>query len=80
MEESFWLVNSNRSLVKRFSKNKQNKDKFFEYMFIDSGKIIGTFGAEPPVLTTREELKIEKAREEWKKLISQGWRKTPVIW
>ena len=80
MEESFWLVNSNRSLVKRFSKNKQNKDKFFEYMFIDSGKIIGVFGKEPPVLTTREELKIEKAREEWKKLISQGWRKTPVIW
>ena len=80
MEESFWLVNSNRSLVKRFSKNKQNKDKFFEYMFIDSGKIIGLFGQEPPVLTTREELKIEKAREEWKKLISQGWRKTPVVW
>ena len=80
MEESFWLVNSNRSLVKRFSKNKQNKDKFFEYMFIDSGKIIGVFGKEPPILTTREELKIEKAREEWKKLISQGWRKTPVVW
>ena len=49
-------------------------------MFIDSGKIIGTFGKAPPVLTTREELKIEKAREEWKKLISQGWRKTPVVW
>ena len=80
MEESFWLVNSNRSLVKRFSKNKQNKDKFFEYMFIDSGKIIGVFGKEPPILTTREELKIELAREEWKKLISQGWRKTPVVW
>ena len=80
MEESFWLVNSNRSRVKRFSKNKQNKDKFFEYMFIDSGKIISTFGKEPPVLTTREELKIELAREEWKKLISQGWRKTPVVW
>ena len=80
MEESFWLVNSNRSRVKRFSKNKQNKDKFFEYMFIDCVKIIGTFGKEPPVLTTREELKIEKAREEWKKLISQGWRKTPVVW
>ena len=80
MEESFWLVNSNRSGVKRFSKNKQNKDKFFEYMFFDSGKIIGTFGSAAPVLTTREELKIEKAREEWKKLISQGWRKTPVVW
>ena len=67
-------------MVKRFSKNKQNKDQFFEYMFIDSGKVVGTFGAAPPILTTREELKIEKAREEWKKLISQGWRKTPVVW
>ena len=31
-------------------------------------------------MTSREELKIELAREEWKKLISQGWRKTPVVW
>ena len=67
-------------MVKRFAKNKQNKDKFFEYMFIDSGKIVGVLGKEPTVLTTREELKIEAAREAWKKLIAQGWRKTPVIW
>ena len=80
MEDSFWLINSDRSGVKRFSKNKQNKDQFFEYMFIDSGKIIGVLGNEPPVLTTREELKIEAAREIWKKLIAQGWRKTPVVW
>tara|TARA_B100000925_G_C21655876_1_gene323497 strand:- start:276 stop:392 length:117 start_codon:yes stop_codon:yes gene_type:complete len=37
-------------------------------------------GKEPTVLTTREELKIEAAREVWKKLIAQGWRKTPVVW
>ena len=80
MEDSFWLINSDRSGVKRFSKNKQNKDQFFEYMFIDSGKIVGVLGNEPPVLTTREELKIEAAREIWKKLIAQGWRKTPVVW
>ena len=67
-------------MVKRFAKNKQNKDKFFEYMFIDSGKIVGILGKEPTVLTTREELKIEAAREAWKKLIAQGWRKTPVVW
>jgi len=80
VEDSFWLINSDRSGVKRFSKNKQNKDQFFEYMFIDSGKIVGVLGNEPPVLTTREELKIEAAREVWKKLIAQGWRKTPVVW
>jgi len=78
--ENIWLINPIRSMVKRFAKNKQNKDKFFEYMFIDSGKIVGVLGKEPPVLTTREELKIEAAREAWKKLISQGWRKTPVVW
>ena len=76
----YWLINSDRSRVKRFSKNKQNKDKFFEYMFIDSGKIVGVFGKEPPVLMKREELKIEAARKAWKKLIAQGWRQTPVVW
>ena len=80
MEDSFWLINPDRSRVKRFLKNNQNKDKFFEYMFIDSGKIVGILGKEPPVMTSREELKIELARDEWKKLISQGWRKTPVVW
>ena len=80
MTENFWLINSNRSRVKRFSKNNQNKDKFFEYMFIDSGKIIGVLGKEPPLMTTREELKVDKAREEWRKLIAQGWRRINAVW
>ena len=49
-------------------------------MFIDSGKITGLFGEQPPVMTTREELKIDKAREEWKKFLAQGWRRTKVVW
>ena len=73
-------MNSNRTRVKRFSKNNLNKDKFFEYMFIDSGKILGVLGKEPPLMTTREELKFDKARDEWKKLISQGWRRTNPVW
>ena len=80
MTEEFWLINSDRSRVKRFAKNKQNKDKFFEYMFIDSGKILGVLGKGPPLMTTREELKIDKARDEWKKLIAQGWRRTNPVW
>ena len=80
MGEEYWLINSNRSKVKRFHKNKHNKDKFFEYMFIDSGKITGVFGEQPPVMVTREELKIDKAREEWKKCLAQGWRQTKVVW
>ena len=80
MNEEHWLINSSRSRVKRFLKNRQSKDKFFEYMFIDSGKIVGVLGQQPPVMTTREELKIDEAREEWKKLLAQGWRKTKVVW
>ena len=80
MGEEYWLINSNRSKVKRFHKNKHNKDKFFEYMFIDSGKITGVYGEQPPVMVTREELKIDKAREEWKKFLAQGWRQTKVVW
>ena len=80
MTENFWLINSNRSRVKRFSKNNQNKDNFFEYIFIDSGRILGVLGKEPPLMTTREELKVDKARDEWKKLIIQGWRRTKPIW
>ena len=49
-------------------------------MFIDSGKIVGILGKEPPVMTSREELKIELARKEWKKLIAQGWRRTEEVW
>ena len=80
MAENFWLINSNRSRVKRFSKNNQNKDIFFEYMFIDSGRILDVLGKEPPLITTREELKVDKARNEWRKLIAQGWRRTKPVW
>ena len=80
MTEDFWLINSSRSRVKRFSKNNQNKDKFFEYMFIDSGRILGVLGKEPPLMTTREELKVDKARDERRKLFAQGWRRTKPVW
>ena len=80
MNISYWLVNSNRSRVKRFIENTTNQDQFFKYMFIDSGKVTSTWGEEPPVMTSREERKIELAREEWKKLIAQGWRRTEEVW
>ena len=80
MDRSYWLVNSNRSRVKRFIENKNNKDQFFKYMFIDSGKVTSTWGKEAPIMTNREELNTESAREEWKKLIAQGWRRTEEVW
>ena len=80
MTKNFWLINSNRSSVKRFSKNNQNKDNLIEYIYIYSGRILGVLGKEPPLMTTREELKVDKARDEWKKLIAQGWRRTKPVW
>ena len=71
MSRSYWLVNSNRSRVKRFIGNTNNKDQFFKYMFIDSGKCVSTWGKEPLIITTREE---------WEKLIAQGWRRTEQDW
>ena len=73
---SYWLVNSHRSRVKRFIENTNNKAQFFQYMFIDSGKFTSTQDNKPPVMTNREELKKYTAREKWKKLIAQGWRRT----
>ena len=72
MDRSYWLVNSNRLRMKRFIEYTNNKDQFFKYMFVDSGKVASQWGKEPPVMKSREELKIELAREEWKKLIAQG--------
>ena len=80
MDRSYSLVNSNRSKIKRFIENINNKDQFFKYMFIDSGKVTSTWGKEPPVMTTREELKKEAAREEWEKYITQGWRRNEKDW
>jgi len=31
-------------------------------------------------MRTREELKVDKARDEGKKLIAQGWRRTKPVW
>ena len=48
-------------------------------MFIDSGRIISLLGKEPPLMKVREEPKVDKARDEWKKLITQGWRRTQPV-
>ena len=74
MAKSYWLINSNRSEVKRFVKNDKNIDEVFEYMFIDSGKIVGYLGKEPPVMKTSVSVDIELAREIYERLLSQGWR------
>ena len=78
--DSFWLINSNRTEVKRFLKNNKCDDRFFEYIYIDTGEIIGILGDKPPLMKTRVSIKINKAREIYKILISQGWRETNPVW
>ena len=39
-------------------------------------KVTSTQGKAPPFTTTKKELKKYEAKEEWKKLIAQGWRRT----
>ena len=79
-EESHWLIDASRSRVKRFIKNDKNIVGVCEYMFIDSGKIVGYLGKEPPVMETTVSVDIDLAREIYGRLISQGWRKTDEVW
>jgi len=80
MAKSYWLINSNRTEVKRFIKNEKSIDGVFEYMFVDTGKIVGVFGKEPPAMITTVSVDIDLAREIYERLISQGWRKTEAVW
>ena len=80
MAESYWLINSSRTEVKRFVKNDKSIDGVFEYMFIDTGKVVCVLGKEPPVMTTTVSVDIDLAREIYERLISQGWRKTEEVW
>ena len=80
MNKSYWLINSKRTEVKRFIKNDKSVDGVFEYMFVDTGKIVGVFGKEPPLMTTTISVDIDLAREIYERLISHGWSKTEEVW
>ena len=78
--EEAWLICPNLNEVRRFTKNKNNKDKFFEYMFVDSGIVVGALGNKPPLMKKRKEIKTEVARKEYQQLISLGWKVTEPKW
>ena len=80
MAKSHWLINSKGTEVKRFIKNNKSIDGVFEYMFVDTGKIVGALDEEPPVMTTTISVDIDLAREIYERLISQGWKKTEKVW
>ena len=50
MTRRYWLINSNRSEVRRFTDVRAIEDQSNTYIFIDNGKIIGVLGKEPPLL------------------------------
>ena len=79
MAKSYWLINANRSEVKRFIKNEKSIEEVFEYMFIDTGKIVGNLGIEPPAMVSTVSVDIELAREIYERLLAQGWRKTEEV-
>tara|TARA_B100000945_G_C20114739_1_gene471969 strand:- start:40 stop:297 length:258 start_codon:yes stop_codon:yes gene_type:complete len=80
MAKSYWLINSKRTELKRFIKNDKSINGVFEFMFVDTGKIVGILGKEPPVMTTTISVDIDLAREIYERLISHGWSKTEEIW
>ena len=80
MAKSYWLINSNKSEVKRFMKNDKSIDRVFESMFIDTGKIEGGLGNKPPIMTNTVSVEIDLAREIYERLISQGWRRIEKVW
>ena len=80
MTKSYWLINSKRTEVKRFIKNDKSVEGVFEYMFVDTGKIVGVFGKEPPLMTTTISVDIDLAREIYERLIALGWSKTEEVW
>ena len=75
-----WLICPNCTEIRRFTKNKNNKDKFFEYMFVDSGIVVGSQGKNPPLMQTRKEIKIDAARKEYQQLITSGWQVIEPTW
>ena len=80
MAKSHWLINLSRTEVKRFIKNDKFIEGVFEYMFIDTGKIISSSGKEPPLMISTVSVDIDLAREIYERLLSQGWMKTEEVW
>ena len=79
MAKSYWLINSNSSEFKRFMKNDKSIDGVFEYMFIDTGKIVGGLENKSPIITNTVSVDIDLAREIYERLLSQGWSKTEKV-
>ena len=80
MEDSFLLLCPNRTEVRRFQKNHKSEDNFFEYIFIDTGLIVGIYDDKTPLMKTRVSVKIEQVRAIYRGLISRvGKNQTMLV-
>ena len=61
-------------------KNDKSIDGVFEYIFIDTGKIVGGLDNKSPIITNTVSVDIDLAREIYERLLSQGWIKTEKVW
>ena len=80
MAKSYWLINSSRTEVKRFRRNGKSISGVFEYMFVETGKILDLLGKEPPLITNTVSVDIDLAREIYERLLSQGLTKIEEFW
>ena len=76
--EEAWLICPNWTEVRRFTKKKNNK--FFEYLFVDRGFLVGPNQKQTPLMKTRKEIKVDAARKEYQELIIAGWNVTDTKW
>tara|TARA_Y100000589_G_scaffold330765_1_gene381501 strand:+ start:1494 stop:1739 length:246 start_codon:yes stop_codon:yes gene_type:complete len=77
--KSHWLICPNWVEVQCFTRN-TNKDDSNQYVIVDQGIVMGTYGEKPPLMKNRREMKIDDARKYWQKLITEGWQQTEPKW
>ena len=64
----------------RFYKERDNSDKYIDYMFIEEGIIMVIHGENPQLMKTRKKIFIEEARLLWQKLLNEGQQKNNKKW
>ena len=74
--EQFTLINKQRNRIKTFKKFKSTLPQAEEVMEIEYACVYKR-SSKPVIKGSRIET-LEKAREEYKELIAEGWRKTSI--
>ena len=74
--EQFTLINKQRNRIKIFKKFKSTLPQAEEVMEIEYACVYKR-SSKPVIKGSRIET-LEKAREEYKKLLEEGWRKTSI--